>query len=183
MGFALLGLAALGFAPAVPGGLAGAVGAEAEVAVEEVGRWEQPLRQCRVERRAPGAPPGPSPGTPQRAVACRTLRLDQQLPGLLSLRLLGGDSGAVDSPGQLVFAGVLEPGSRPLRCRQLRCRPQGAVRMQVSAMARSVLPQDPGATTLLRSQLAQGQCVLEGRRLRCLVRGADGEEWRVEGQR
>jgi hypothetical protein len=168
---AALGFAPWGFLVSVP-----ALGAEP---AESVGRWEQALRRCRLEHR----PPAAQPNLPAEPLSCRSLRIDQQLPGLLSLRLLGADSAAGSAAGQLVFAGVLEPGSRPLRCRQLRCRPQGTVRMQVSAMARSGLPQDPGATALLRSQLAQGRCVLQGKSLRCLARGADGEEWRVEAQR
>ena len=84
------------------------------------------------------------------------------------------------APGQLVFAGVLEPGSQPLVCRQLRCRPEGAVRLQVSAVARSAMPHDPAGTPLLHAQRAQGRCDLERGRLTCGVRGDDGEGWRVE---
>ncbi len=186
LGFAPLGFVPLEFVLAAPG--RGAAPPEATEPAdpsrqEAVGRWELALRHCRLELRPPATRPGTSADAAPRPLSCRALRLDQQLPGLLSLRLLGADAGAGGAAGQLVLAGVLEPGSQPLRCRQLRCRPRGAVRMLVSAVARSGLPLDPGTAAVLRSQLAQGRCVLEGRRLQCLVRGADGEEWRVEAQR
>ncbi len=186
LGFAPLGVVPLELVRAAPGGGAAAPGSSEAVdpsRQEAVGRWELALRHCRLELRPPAPPTAPSADAAPRPLGCRALRLDQQLPGLLSLRLLGADSGAGGGAGQWVLAGVLEPGSQPLRCHQLRCRPQGPVRMLVSAVARSGLPLDPGTAAVLRSQLAQGRCVLEGSRLQCLVRGADGEEWRLEGQR
>jgi len=160
---------ALAPAAAVPRPAGGGGGPER--ALEGVGRWERPLQRCRLERRQP---PGAA------AAGCRGLRLDQQLPGLLSLRLLGAELQRGGSPGQLVFAGVLEPGSRPLGCRQLRCRPEGPLLLQVSAMARSSIPQDPGGSALLQAQRAEGRCRLEGQKLSCRVRGDDGEDWEVE---
>ncbi|MFN9618646.1 MAG: hypothetical protein ACK55X_02895 [Synechococcaceae cyanobacterium] len=186
LGLAPLGLVPLELVLADPGRAAAPPGVTEPAdpsRQEPVGRWELALRQCRVELRPPATRLDPSADAAPRPLSCRALRLDQQLPGLLSLRLLGAESGAAGAAVQLVLAGVLEPGSQPLRCRQLRCRPRGPVRMLVSAVARSGLPQDPGTAAVLRSQLAQGRCVLEGRRLQCLVRGADGEEWRVEAQR
>lgn len=152
--------------------------------LEGVGRWERPLRRCRLERRAPGPTPaglaaGKAPSGPERR-GCRGLRLDQQLPGLLSLRLEGADLQRGGAPGQLVFAGMLEPGSRPLGCRQLRCRPEGPIELQVSALARSAVPQDSAGTALLQAQRAHGRCSLKRGHLNCQVRGDDGEEWRVD---
>ena len=180
-----------GPAAAVPGSPAGGRQQRApERVLEGVGRWERSLRRCRLERQPPGLP---SPGlpNPERPAAgnpaagpqrrsCRGVRLDQQLPGLLSLRLVGAELQRGAAPGQLVFAGVLEPGSQPLVCRQLRCRPEGAVRLQVSAVARSAMPHDPAGAPLLHAQRAQGRCDLERGRLTCRVRGDDGEGWRVE---
>lgn len=153
--------------------------------LEGVGRWERPLRRCRLERRPPGRPTPSRPAVddgllgPERR-GCRGVRLDQQLPGLLSLRLEGADLQRGAAPGQLVFAGLLEPGSRPLGCRQLRCRPEGPIQLQVSALARSAVPQDPAGSALLQAQRAQGRCSLLRGRLSCQVRGDDGEEWRVD---
>ena len=132
----------------------GAAARDPREAVEGVGRWEQPLGRCRLERLGPA---------PQR-LSCRTLRVNQQLPGLL------------------VFAGVLEPGSQPLQCQRLRCRPAGALRLRVSAMAAGGGPQEPMASPLPRSQPAQGRCDLQATRISCRARGSDGEEWQVEAE-
>ena len=145
----------------------------ADRALEAVGRWERPLRRCRLVRRQP---PGAA------AAGCRGVRLDQQLPGLLSLRLLGAELRRAGPPGQLVFAGALEPGSRPLVCRQLRCRPEGPLLLQVSAMARSAIPLGPGGSALLQAQRAEGRCSLQGQKLACRVRGDNGEDWEVEAE-
>ena len=139
---------------------------------EGVGRWEQPLGRCRLERLRPA---------PQR-LGCRTLRVNQQLPGLLSLRFLAADAGPIKGVGQLVLAGVLEPGSQPLQCQRMRCRPAGALRLRVSAMAASGGPQKPMASSLPRSQPAQGRCELQAKRFWCQAQGADGEEWQVEAE-
>lgn len=150
----------------------GAAARDPREAVEGVGRWEQPLGRCRLERLGPA---------PQR-LSCRTLRVNQQLPGLLSLRFLAADAGPGKGAGLLVFAGVLEPGSQPLQCQRLRCRPAGALRLRVSAMAAGGGPQEPMASPLPRSQPAQGRCDLEARRISCRARGSDGEEWQAEAE-
>jgi hypothetical protein len=148
---------------------AGSAARDPGEAAEGVGRWEQPLGRCRLERLTPA---------PQR-LSCRRLRVNQQLPGLLSLRFLAADAGPGKGVGQLVFAGVLEPGSQPLQCQRLRCRPAGALRLRVSAMAANGGPEEPMASSLPRSQLAQGRCDLHPKRFWCQARGADGEEWQV----
>lgn len=94
--------------------------------------------------------------------------------------LPGGGAGRERSITQLVFAGVLEAGSRPLECRQLRCQPHGPIRLEVRAPARVGLTLEPDRLDLLRAQLARGRCELSGQRWSCRASGSDGEEWRVE---
>lgn len=178
---------ALALLPLVALPLAAGVAAEAganEPAREPFGRWERSLRQCRLERRAGGgagsADPGANPLVRQQG--CRAVRLDQQDPGLLSVRFLTSPAAAVAMAGQLAFAGVLEAGSRPMQCRELRCRPRWPIRLRVSAVALSGLAEEAGGSPLPQGRLAQGSCELSARSLRCTASGSDGEEWTAVGQ-
>lgn len=99
----------------------------------------------------------------------------------MSVRFLEAEAAGGGSSTQLVFAGVLEAGSRPLECRQLRCQPHGPIRLEVRALARDGLTLEPDRLDLLRAQLARGRCELSGQRWSCRASGSDGEEWGVEG--
>ena len=160
------------------------------IAAEPYGRWERDMRRCRLERRGggDGGRSGAGPASRVLRQGCRGVRMDQQGEGLLSVRFLAGGSaaeGAVAS--QLSFAGVMESGSRPMRCQQLRCQPDWPIRLRVSAVAVSPLPdsavrESRGAPPLQQGQLARGQCQLSERVLRCRARSSDGEEWIAEGR-
>jgi hypothetical protein len=155
-------------------GAPGLAGGSVGDPTEGVGRWERGVGRCRLKRQPATGAVGSAPVE----LRCRRLRLDQQMRGLLSVRFLAADGAA----SQLVFAGMLAPGSRPMDCRQLRCFPRWPLGVNVRAVARSALLTERGGGGLLQAQLAQGRCDLDRRRLQCWVRAADGEEWRAEVQ-
>ncbi len=195
-----LPLAPLALAPLRAAPLSADTIAADTIAAEPYGRWERDLRRCRLERRGggDGGRSGAGPASRVLRQGCRGVRVDQQGEGLLSVRFLAGGSaaeGAVAS--QLSFAGVMESGSRPMRCQQLRCQPDWPIRLRVSAVAVSAVAvsavavsplhdsavrESRGAPPLRQGQLARGQCQLSARVLRCRARSSDGEEWIAEGR-
>jgi hypothetical protein len=154
----------------LPPQAAGADPAEAPSASagDNVGRWQQGLRSCRIVISAAEA--GSSHG-------CSTLRLDQLLEGLLTVRLVSTATGGSRPSQQLVFAGVLSEGSRPMRCSEGRCRPRWPLRLLVSAVAQNGFDPRGLALGLPASHLARGECLLERRRLRCSASGSGGLTW------
>ena len=136
---------------------------------DDFGRWEQRLLHCRIQLQEPGR---------QETHSCASLRLDQQLAGLLSLRFLQDQRGAGTAAARLVLAGVLQPESRPMRCRDGACSPQLPLRLQVSAIARSGL----NALELPQARVARGSCRLEGRRALCEASDSEGSRWRIEAR-
>ncbi|MEB3166457.1 MAG: hypothetical protein VKO65_07270 [Cyanobacteriota bacterium] len=147
---------------------------------EAFGRWEQPLRQCRIQR---WPPPGDRT-TPVADEPCQSLRLDQQIEGLLVVRWLATPARGLRRGRQISFAGMLDRGSAPMRCTpEGRCRPTGAMAVWLSALATSGFgPAQPSAW-LPSSRLVQGLCRLEARRVVCEATERDGSRWRSEGQR
>jgi hypothetical protein len=140
---------------------------------DDYGRWERPLRRCRVI-----TPSGTGPVPPP--ASCRLLRLDQQMEGLLSVRFLqpGGDKAFLDR--QLVFAGVLAEGSAPMACQRGRCEPRWPVRLRISAVGQAGFGVGEAALGLTRAELASGQCLLDERSFRCEATGQEGRQWRAE---
>ncbi len=140
-----------------------------------MGRWQHGLRRCRITiSSAPATAEAPASGTSH---GCSTLRLDQLLEGLLSVRLVTAAAAGRQSSQQLVFAGVLAGGSAPMRCGDGRCRPRWPLRLQVSAVAQSGYDPRGLALGLPASHLARGECQLERRRLRCSATGSGGLTW------
>jgi hypothetical protein len=170
----LAGLSLLGLLGLLPPGSAAPEGSG--LALDEMGRWEGELGFCRMERRAP---PGKPEGALQR-LECRRLRIDQQVPGLLSVRFLEAEPPGARPAVLLVFAGVLQAESRPMDCPQLRCRPHWPIHLEVRVLAHRGLDPGPLRSNLLAAQLGRGRCDLASRRFSCRARGADGEEWLVE---
>lgn len=142
----------------------------ASLASEDFGRWERSTGSCRVGRLRPAGPG-------ERALSCRTLRLDQQLPGLLSVRFVVPIEGSRFASHQLVFAGVLLRSSAAMRCAQGRCEPRWPMRLQVSAVATAGFDGRGVATGLPQAQLARGNCRLDERSASCEARSRDGETW------
>ena len=140
---------------------------------EDFGRWQTSPGHCQLVRSSDQAP-----RHLQRT--CRSVRLEQQLPGLLSLRLIeaGSDSRLVGQ--QLTLAGILKPGSRPMTCRDGRCQPHWPLVMQVSALAERGFNLQQNPSHLPQAVLAQGTCRLNGEGFRCEVEGSDGLKWQAE---
>ena len=77
---------------------------------------------------------------------------------------------------RLILAGLLMPGSEPMRCRDTRCDPQWPLRVQLSALASQELDRMDLPTSLPRTRLAQGDCKIDGMGMNCQVSEAD-QRW------
>lgn len=138
---------------------------------EDFGRWERNTQQCEIQlQEQPGAAP--------ERLDCRSVRLDQQLAGLLSIRFLPASQGQGTPARQLLFAGVLLPGSQPMRCRNRRCEPQWPIRVQLNALATS----NVRTLGLPQTRVVQGSCSLEKSRLLCTARDLEGRRWMAKGR-
>lgn len=169
----------------LPPQAAGADPAEAPSASagENVGRWQQGLRSCRIViAAAPMAADGAAASAASSSHGCSTLRLDQLLEGLLTVRLVSSTTGGSRPSQQLVFAGVLSEGSRPMRCSEGRCRPRWPLRLLVSAVAQNGFDPRGLALGLPASHLARGECLLERRRLRCSASDSGGLAWSASAE-
>ncbi|MFZ0409627.1 MAG: hypothetical protein WAM11_16180 [Cyanobium sp.] len=140
---------------------------------EDFGRWQSSPRQCLLQRSSTTA----ANPRPER---CRNVRLDQLWPGLLTLRF--SEAGVNDRLGspQLTLAGVLQPGSRIMACREGRCQPRWPLVLQVSALADRGLRPELGLSQLPLAQLARGECRFNRLGGRCRVEASDGLSWQVE---
>ncbi len=140
---------------------------------DDFGRWQASPGHCLLQRSTTTAP------SRLRRI-CHSARLEQQLPGLLSLRLSeAGTDSNLASP-QLTLAGVLKPGSRAMECRDGRCHPRWPVLLQVSAMAERGFGPQPGLSQLPLARLAHGDCRLDAEGARCQVDDNDGLQWQVD---
>ncbi len=106
---------------------------------------------------------------------CRSLRLDQQLAGLLSIRFLPALQDRNAPAQQLLLAGVLMPGSQPMRCQDRRCEPQWPIRVQLSTLATS----NVRTLSLPEARVVQGSCSLEANRVLCSARDHEGRRWQA----
>ncbi len=174
-------LTPLALLPAGRGGMVPPVGAQA--GIDAFGRWEQPLRQCRIERASAGSPGAPAaPPEAAGGQRCQRLRLDQQLEGLLVVRWVSAAAGSRYASRQLAFAGLLDQGSPPLRCSpEGVCRPAGTMAVWVSVVAESGFDPRGLALGLPSTRRAKGLCRLERRRFRCEASDDEGRQWRAEG--
>lgn len=142
---------------------------------EDFGRWERNLRRCRIVGTSTHQAQTPPPQT-----TCRVLRLDQQMEGLLTVRFLQPGSTGTFVDRQLVFAGVLEEGSRGMQCQASRCEPRWPLRLRVSAVGQAGSSAATAAMGLTTAQLASGHCQLDGRAFRCEAVGPEGQQWQAE---
>lgn len=113
---------------------------------------------------------------------CRSVRLDQQLAGLLTIRFLPSLRGASLPATQLAYTGVLTPGSQPLGCRAGRCDLQGDLELQVSAVAVSALDRQGLPTGLPQAFLARGSCSVAERRVVCQARASLEQSWTAQAR-
>jgi len=136
---------------------------------EDFGRWERRSRQCDIQLPLEG-PQGPE------LMSCRSVRLDQQVAGLLSIRFLPVLRGRSAPAQQLLLAGVLMPGSQPMRCLDRRCQPQWPMRVQLSALATS----NVRTLSLPQARVVQGSCSLEPTVVLCTARDHEGRRWQAK---
>ena len=135
---------------------------------EGFGRWETSLDQCKLEHRTVD---GQRQSSDQR---CRSLRLDQNIEGLLSARFIANGQ-------ELVFAGSLAAGQRPMRCNNDGlCKPEWPTQLIVQTVAQAGLDKRDLPVSMPSARLAKGHCTLQKRAIQCQALAADGEEWRAE---
>lgn len=144
---------------------------EVPPADEDFGRWERSAQACDIELVE-------TQGRAPERLACRSVRLDQQLAGLLSVRFLPAAQGEAAMAQQLLFAGVLVSGSQPMRCRESRCEPSWPIRVQVSALATS----NTSTLGLPLARVVQGSCSLEAKWVLCQARDREGRRWKAQGR-
>ena len=160
-----LGLMLLAWASATPAG--------------GFGRWEIWLKGCSLNQ-----------GQMEQAQLrgeleqnCVRLRLEQNMEGLLSVRLITPSANQLFGSRSLVFAGVLAPGQKPMRCSaDGECKPQWPIRLDVSTVATNVELDGSAAPTLPRALLAKGTCLLERHRLRCEASDSSGQLWEAQAR-
>jgi hypothetical protein len=114
---------------------------------------------------------------------CVRLRLEQNMEGLLSVRLIALSGSQVFGSRSLVFAGVLAPGQKPMSCSpDGKCKPQWPIRLNVSTLATNVELDGSPAPTLPLALLAKGTCLLEIRSLRCEASDSSGQVWKAQAR-
>jgi hypothetical protein len=157
----------------------------AQEAVDDFGRWEREVRRCQLGM-APGGAIVHKPVAPSRrgliptrvaSLGCQTVRLDQQLPGLLSVRFFSRGQGPGPSKRLLMFAGILERGSQAMACRAGSCGWSSPMRLRVSALAELGLSELGGSTSLPTTRLVQGSCQIQPKRIRCQAQMEGEESW------
>jgi hypothetical protein len=151
------------------------------VHAEGFGRWETGLQSCTLQQGVAGLP---QPAGPQaRPQNCARLRLEQNLEGLLSVRLITPSGIQHFSNRTLVFGGVLAPGQAPMRCSSDgECKPRWPIRLDVATVASNLVTNQDPAPTLPRARLAKGTCLLERRALACQARDQNGQVWEAKAR-
>jgi hypothetical protein len=143
------------------------------------GRWEIGLRGCSLRQ---GQMEQTQP-LHQKQQDCVRLRLEQNMEGLLSVRLITPSANQLFGSRSLVFAGVLAPGQKPMRCgADGECKPQWPIRLDVSTVATNLVLDGSPASTLPRALLAKGTCRLERHRLRCEAHDFSGQIWEAQAR-
>jgi len=138
----------------------------------DVGRFSAGLTDCRID----------TPGFQSQRRPCGRLRIEQNLEGLLSVRFSLVDAPERVAGATLVFAGVLDPSSKPMRCRgDGRCTPRLPLQLSVNAIATTLAHDRDGTTSLPRSRLAAGHCRIDALAAHCQATGRDGTQWQASG--
>lgn len=147
------------------------------VQAEGFGRWDTKLRDCTLLQGLVELPQQAQRQT------CQRLRLEQNLEGLLSVRLTQPSAHQRFGSQTLVFGGVLAEGQQPMRCNgNGECQPRWPIRLEVATVASSLVNGQGVAPTLPMAQLARGNCLLERRRLQCQARDQNGHFWEANAR-
>jgi hypothetical protein len=180
MGIALLLAGAAGTAAAVPpDGPAPRHPDGGQQEHEDFGWWQAKLRNCRLLGST--LPPAMEGSADSRGLAtgCDQLRLDQRVRGLMRISFLRFQPMQAISAEKVVFVGLLEQGSQPMRCRQGRCQPQWPLRVRVSVVSEARFGPMGLATGLPTTHLARGTCHLTYPMVQCRATSPDGGEWQA----
>lgn len=146
---------------------------------EGVGRWEIGLKGCSLKQ----GQMGQLQLRRDQEHNCVRLRLEQNMEGLLSVRLITPSANQLFGSRSLVFAGELPPGQKPMRCgADGACKPQWPIRLDVSTLATNVELDGSTAPTLPRALLAKGTCLLERHRLLCEASDSSGQRWEAQAR-
>ena len=141
-----------------------------KAASESFGRWEQTLSSCQILHQPADL------RNKQPSQGCLKLRLEQNIEGLLSARIVA--AGEV-----VVFAGALAKGQLPMRCnKDGACEPQWPTQLEVGTVASGKLEDSGLPAGLPLARLARGNCVIQEDRIDCHALAADGEQWRAKSQ-
>ncbi len=144
---------------------------------EGFGRWETRLQTCTLQR---GSGELPQLARPQD---CARLRLEQNLAGLLSVRLITPSGIQRLSNRTLVFGGVLPAGQRPMRCSpDGQCKPHWPIRLDVTTVASNLVDSQELAPTLPLARLAKGTCLVRRRALECQAHDQNGQIWEAKAR-
>ncbi|MEB3271242.1 MAG: hypothetical protein VKJ44_06305 [Synechococcus sp.] len=122
----------------------------------------------------------PQPVLAETELPCQSVRLDQLLPGLLTIRFVPALRRAAQPATQLAFTGVLAASSPPLGCRDGTCDPRGDLELRVSAVAISGLDPQGLPVSLPQALLARGSCSVAARLVICQAWVAAQRHWRAE---
>jgi hypothetical protein len=144
---------------------------------EAFGRWESKLQDCVLLQGLVGLP------LQAQRQSCGRLRLEQNLEGLLTVRLITPSGSQRFGSQNLVFGGALAPGQRPMRCsKDGQCKPRWPIRLEVATVATSLAWEDSLAPTIPLARMAKGSCLLERKSLQCQARDQDGQFWEAKAR-
>lgn len=151
-----------------------ALGATA-IQAQGFGRWETRLQDCSLQQ---GLVQMPLQAQRQR---CGRLRLEQNMEGLLSVRLIHPSGSQRFGTQNLVFGGVLAPGQQPMRCNpEGECQPHWPTRLEVGTVASSLANGQDQPPTVPTAVLAKGSCLLERHQLHCQAQDQSGRFWEAK---
>jgi hypothetical protein len=141
------------------------------------GRWQSRASQCSFQRLLANQSP------PSQSRNCQMVRLEQNLEGLLSVRFLADGSSPQLGAEQLLFAGVLESGQRPMRCDpDGLCVPRWPTKVVVASVAAASFDGRGLATTVPQTLLARGRCEVMRNRVRCQAENDGGQRWSAQAR-
>ncbi|WP_094560013.1 hypothetical protein [Synechococcus sp. 8F6] len=147
------------------------------VQAEGFGRWDTKLRDCSLLQGRMELP------LQAQQQTCQRLRLEQNMEGLLSVRLIQPSAHQRFGSQTLVFGGVLAEGQQTMRCNTNgECQPRWPIRLEVATVASSLADDQGVAPTLPTAQLARGSCLLERRALQCQARDQNGHFWEAKAR-
>lgn len=124
----------------------------------------------------------PQPALTETELPCQSVRLDQLLPGLLTIRFLPALRGATQAATQLAFTGMLAASSSPLGCRDGACDLGGDLELRVSAVAISGLDSQGLPVSLPQAFLARGSCSVGARLVICQAWVAAQQSWSAQAR-